>query len=77
MVNLKKIPASTAITKKVQKRDGRLVDFDAHKIYVAIERCFKNTGLHTEEEYQSASAKITKAVVNIFGKKPEIGRAHV
>jgi ribonucleoside-diphosphate reductase alpha chain len=70
--NVKKTAVCSLDLKKVKKRDGSLDSFDSHKISLAIEKCFKNGIGSSDEEAQSASAKVTKAVVNIFTKKDEV-----
>lgn len=70
--NVKKTAVCSLDLKKVKKRDGSLDSFDSHKISLAIEKCFKNGIGSSDEEAQAASAKVTKAVVNIFTKKDEV-----
>ena len=55
--------------RKVKKRNGSVVAFEASKIASAVERCFKNGLQSTDEEAQVAGLKVSKAVANIINKK--------
>ena len=56
---------------KVKKRDGRKEVLDVNKISLAIERCFKNGLGWSDADATTATAKVTKSVVNILNKKHE------
>jgi ribonucleoside-diphosphate reductase alpha chain len=63
--------SSAVATQKVKKRDGRIDEFNENKIASAIERCFKNGLGWSDDDAATATAKVTKSVVNILSKKTD------
>ena len=51
--------------KKVVKRDGRIENFDPHKIFKSIRKSFSETGLEDGKKCE----QLTKQVIKLLGKK--------
>ena len=65
---IKKISKAADLIKKIEKRDGSIVDFDFEKIVVAINKAMLATGEGSEDEARIVATKVLSELVRIKRK---------